>query len=226
MSKRARFRLLVLGVALVSGPAPELRGEDRIQFDGISMSVPASWIARDPAIVRSQVQERAAEADIQSIVGVWGERCLDGYGANLSLSRRSGYMTVSAAEIPRAQKLLEQELGRFSGIKSFLIRDLRIVEVDGLPAYRIRTHLEVFGNPVEQLQYVVAGGKTYILTFSCLEEQFREKEPQFEEVLRSVYLEDRPTLLQTAPVGLWGGVVGGLLSAALALKQRGRPRAA
>lgn len=213
-----RLRVMVLGVCSVAAWIPAA-GADRepTNLGGISLVPPVGWRQQDSeSFLRHQVRGLSRRAKALEILGHWVD---EASRAHLSLGVSNQYTRISASKLEQARAIVEEEVAGIRGIQRFRVDDIRIAEVDGLPAYRIRSHLEMTNTAVEQLQYVVAAARTYVLTFSSPIESYPEYEPLFADVVASVRLAERPSVLQTAPVWLWGAIVGSLLVCVVGLRR-------
>jgi hypothetical protein len=216
------LRLLVLGLCWAPcALATAGEAAARVTVGGISLVPPAGWARHDPHAVGCDSAGLSATAPALKPLGFWSEEGEDGLAAHLDLTATGGHTAISAAELPRARATIEKEVEAVPLIRRFRLHDIRIDEIDALPAYRIRSSLEVSGIALDQLQYVIAGDRTYVLTFTCPQSEFAGRQALYEGVLASVEVRNRPSLLHGAPVWLWSAILAGLLGGAIGMR---RPR--
>jgi hypothetical protein len=172
--------------------------------EGISLSVPESW-------TRQGVEGRTVAAWISTR----GERAV----ASLTLTASPRRTEVSEAACPLARSAVERELRASPGKDHVRILDFKRVELGGLEAYRAEVAQEARGVAIRQLLYVVAADRTFLLTFSALEEDFNSWRGEFENISSSVTAERVPGPLQTMPPWLCGSALGLFLGLAAAAKR-------
>ena|SRR2546426_7660113 len=171
--------------------------------EGISFSLPEGWQPRE-----------------EDGVALWVN---DGTGATVSLSSRSRYTEVSRTLVEGVKRSVEGSMRQRRSIERFQLEHLSVASVDGLPAYRLLASIEVKGQKVKELLYIISGRETCLLAFSSRAGSFAEELEGFERLMRSVKLLHRPGIAQQMPAELCCGILGaaGILGALL---RRGRGR--
>jgi hypothetical protein len=119
-----------------------------------------------------------------------------------------------------AKEEIERRMAGRRGIKRFQVEGLTVAPVDGLLAYRLQASLELEGRRVRELQYIVSGRETFLLTFSSLAGSFDEDVRAFEQVISSVRVLDRPGIAQRMPAELCCGLLGAVAGLGSALKRK------
>jgi hypothetical protein len=195
-------------VGIVVGWAGGRLEAGRVHFEGVSLDLPDGWRP-------IEIPDGTARA--------WGLASPSGMDASLDVEvhpRRTAVHRILASVDPRE---IEREVRAAPGLSGFRLLDHRVVEVDGLPAHRIRGRMEPgagsVGRPagrVEQLQLVIGGRETTLVTFSW--EEGRASEGDFDAIVRSARIERRAGVADGA--GGAAAVLGVLAGLALASRRR------
>jgi len=182
-----------------------------VQTGGVSFEIPDDWSA----------VEGPSAGGASSFVGAWTKEREGVVLGNLTVTIRSGYSRVQQARIESGKRMIQRMLGAAPEIRDFELKDLRVVELDRAPAYRVRASLAVSEASVEQLQYVVAARGTVALTFSWNDERYGEAEEDCEGIARTVRVLERPGVVTEIPVWMCGGALG-MFAGLCAAARRGR----
>ncbi len=197
-----RVRWLLASVALIGASLRDPSQAAEASAGGVRLELPENWR-----------REGAA----------WVERREGGAGATMVMAARAEHVSVSRAQLGGVKREIEAQMLR-QGVRAFQVSDLRLAEVDGTPAYRLRASQEVAGSRIEQLQYIVSGKKTVAITFSCAAEDFPGEEEEFQRLERTLRVECRAGPLDEVPPSLCGAVLGLLAGVGAAARRMLRRR--
>jgi hypothetical protein len=207
-----QFRSVVLPALLLVWTALRCRAEG-VDFEGITLAPPLGW--GEPQLAEGAPGGRSL---------LWAGLAASG-GSRIVFSLSASRSTLAGAGFGSCRaglERLERELRLQAELGGFQVRDLRRLTIDGLPAWRLRTRVELSGDRIEQLHYLIAGGRTYVLSFSASEQDFDREEAGFETLARAASVTRRPGSLRAgAPLWLGFGLCGGLAFLLLELR-RGR----
>ena len=108
-----------------------------------------------------------------------------------------------------------------AGPGEFQLHEFRLVEVGDTRAYRMESTLRVGAVSVRQLQYVLSGRATFVVTFSAPAETFDERREEFERMTAGIRIENRAGILDEMPAWFCGGVLGIAAFLAAAARRKG-----
>ena len=217
--------VLVL-VAMLSGTKPVTGAEPtRLEREGFRMDVPAGWRPMETGPATAMAGDAATRAALKGLVGAWIVFSPGAVLGSATVLEAPTYLEVSREASAEARRELDRALRSLPIGGDFRLKDLRVVDLNGEPAYRIRGGGVVSGVRIEALIYVVAGRKTYFLTFVASPGAFPSLESEFERAASTARVEGRARLLRRMPPWLCGsalGILGGIaIAARRARKARG-----
>ena len=109
---------------------------------------------------------------------------------------------VSPLAVDGIRSVLRAGLQASSGVRDVRCPTVERTSVDGIPAYRVRVGFtrEVggFDHELEQLLYLIAADRTYVLTFTAPRRRFAAEVASFEAAIASLSLR-RPIYLTLSP---------------------------
>ncbi len=180
--------------ALVAIAGLPCEAAERLEAGGISLAVAPGW--------------KAAPGDAE---GVW----VRSRGtANLNIAVIDRYSEVSPGRSRLARAEIERAAGgALGGGGSFQMHEFGVVDIGGVPAYRMECTVEVAGTAVRQLQFVLSGTSTFVVTFSAPAETFDALRGEFERMAMGIRLRDRAGTLEEMPASFCGWVLAVLLAA-------------
>jgi hypothetical protein len=192
-------------------------GAEHVGLDGVSFDLPEGWRALEPAgdgplpfgISALERRERTA--------GAWARSSDSGMEASLTVEVHPQATAIRRDLIPTEKETIERVLRAAPEISGFRLLDHGVIEIDGVPTYRIRGQVEVGGYAVEQLQFVLSGSETILLTFSW--ESGRGSQGECETIARSVRVDRQSGFLARGGPGRLGLVLGILAGLALASRR-------
>ena len=204
-------------------------GAEHVRLDGVSFDLPEGWRALEPVgdgplpfgISALERRERTA--------GAWARSSDSGMEASLTVEVHPQATTIHRDLLPSEKETIERVLRSAPEISGFRLMDHGVLEIDGVPAYRIRGQVEVGGLVVEQLQFVLSGPETVLLTFSW--ETGRGSQGECETIARSARVDRQSGFLERGgPIrlSLVLGLLAGLALASrrlAACRRRGRAQA-
>ena len=187
---------------------------ERVDFGGISLTLPEGWAQEDHSRIRTHVRSRSEVADVDGLIGVWSDPRGAESPSQIVLAHHAERLPVTASSRGLVRALVEESVRDGSNVENFELERVEVIEVDGLPAYRLRLRFRSGGVEVHQLLYVLSAGETYLLGLSWTEDR-EETAAVFDGVVASVAVSHRPGLLQTSSVWLWSGLLCGFLGGGL-----------
>jgi hypothetical protein len=191
-------RRTALASMLIACAAGRLRAVT-VHAGGVSVDLPDGWSAVEPPA---------------GAAAAWRLPAGTGVAASLVVEVHPRATAVRRDLLPAEERAIERPIHGSPGLR---LLAHGVVEVDGLPAYRLRGRTEVEGRAVEQLQFIISGPRTVLLTFSWEEGGGSEKD--FDPLARSA----RVGQGAGSPAGGEGGdlamVLGLLAGAALASRR-------
>jgi len=198
-----------------------------VAFSGMSLSFPDGWQSHAngglPHGAGPAHRRAVEEATLEELVLVRDEEVL----ANAVVGVRERYLEVSETRISTGRREIEEQACAAGLGKTFRVLEVRVVQLQNAPAYRVRAAVDLDGVKVEQLQYLISGRKTHVLTFSAPAESFSRHENEFAAIADSARIESRPVLLQEMPPWFCGSALGLLAGIGIAARRvrRGARRA-
>jgi hypothetical protein len=197
------YRKILITAVVMMFSAP-LAASQRVSLGAIEFRVSSEW---------SESSDSASRVASGSFVATWSEPRRDGSngspGAVVDVQLLGTRPIVSSASVPAIRASIEKDLRAIDEVIDFEVRSVEVTNVDGVPAYRIRSTLRTEEREVEQLQLLLVSGSAYLLTFTAEAEDFEEFEPRFESLVESIRVREKPSLSAALPifgVGLFAGV--------------------
>ncbi|MBN1442149.1 MAG: hypothetical protein JXA90_05530 [Planctomycetes bacterium] len=216
-----KIRKLLLSMLIVAASSAGAKASAE-RFEDLRFTLPEGWTLKDHAAARGEALALSSSADVDLLARVWTREEEGAAVAKLALAAHPLPIAVHRFGAGAVRRRIEAGLRDAEGILRFEILDVRIVELDGKPAYRIRARVETSAESAEQLQYVISGRSTYVLGFSSASEEYARLESSFEEIVSTLVLSEGPPLLCRSSIWLWGGLWGTSLAAGLTLRSRRR----
>lgn len=202
MPRWPALRRMASAVALALA-APLAAGSAEVRVDGLSLELPAGW---------TEVER-----------GSWAG---PGDGCGLQIAVRPGYTEISRGRIAEARRDILRAMA--SEGCGFRLEALRVIELEGLRALRLDATSRVGEVELRQVQYIVSGSDTYVLTFSAPLDRGAAIRAEADRSVASLRIAGEARLEQRMPAGLCGGslaVLAALAGSLRATSFRARRRA-
>lgn len=199
-------------------------GAESVRLEGVSFDLPEGWGALEPEGDGPLPFGISAMERRDGTAGAWARSSGSGIEASLIVEVHPRATEVRRDLLPAEKQAIERVLRAAPDISGFRLLDHRVVEIQGRPAYRIRGRVEIGGFAVEQLQFVLSGSETVILTFSW--EDGHGSEEDCDAIARSARIDRRAGFFTEGGGGGLAAVLGLLAGMALASRRLARSRGA
>lgn len=169
------------------------RAASGVRIGGISVCLPAGWepLKRGESIEPAQLQ--AGE------IAVLWKRAQP--PAKLSLSVRRGYTEIGLGTFSLARREVEHALRRLQGPRGEkrVLERFELVSVSGLPAFRVESTVERGDYRAVQVQWIVSGRDTYVLTLTEADPDSEHLREDLDRIADAVSIEEEPSFAESVP---------------------------
>lgn len=225
-SRKARFVTMALmtftafGGLLVEG---RMARAGEVQARGLTLRLPQEWSRQEAA--DATPPGLCATEEEAGVACIWVRETDGRTLASLNVAVSPEAMDVSETGQFTTRAAVKSALRRSSRHgRRYSLDRLSLVDLNGAAAYRVEVTTETPTGRLRQLQYVVSGTRTHVLTFCAEADVYARQVGLFEDIARSARWERRRGQLEQMSPAACGIILGlclGLSLGARQLRRRG-----